>query len=105
MADNDLIVTNEEFQAIGVKGIPGRGYKGVSFEAYGYRFIGSSPSQQPATQSAFGLAKSLLPRRPKLPALRLQSTGRSAVGFVADEPTAAMFNIQPACVAALELIL
>ena len=85
MADNDLIVTNEELMAIGVNT---RSYKGVSFEAYGYAFRAHRHHNSPNAERFWTCGRLFAKKGQVTP---VQSTGRS-VGFVADEPTAAMFN-------------
>ena len=85
MADNDLVVTNEELLAIGVNT---RSYRGESFEAYGYAFTAHRHHNSPNAERFWTCGRLFAKKGQVTP---VQSTGRS-VGFVADEPTAAMFN-------------
>ena len=84
IADNELVVTKEELKAIGVlvRGRP------PQFEAYGYSFV-SHRHHNARNSERFWTCNRLF--RKKGQVTPVQSTGRT-VGFVADEPTAAMFN-------------
>lgn len=85
MADNNLVVTNEELLAIGVNT---RSYRGESFEAYGYAFTAHRHHNSPNAERFWTCGRLFATKGQVTP---VQSTGRT-VGFVADEPTAAMFN-------------
>ena len=84
IADNELVVTKDELKAIGVlvRGRP------AEFEAYGYSFV-SHRHHSARNSERFWTCNRLFRKRGQV--TPVQSTGRS-VGFVADEPTAAMFN-------------
>ena len=85
MADNDLVVTNGELKAIGVNT---GSREGDHFEAYGYAFTAHRHHTN-VNAERFWTCERMFTKKAQAPLV--QSTGRS-VGFVADEPTAAMFN-------------
>ena len=85
MADNNLVVTNEELAVIGINT---SSHRGVSFEAYGYAFTGHRHYDSDKAER-FWTCDRLFGKKGQV--TPVQSTGRS-VGFVAEEPTAAMFN-------------
>ena len=91
VADNNLFVTKEELLAIGVKGLP---QSGLTFRQHGYDFVGFYANGKTGEEGK-GSTRIWTCQRMKIGGISqaspVQSTGRS-VGFVADEPTAAMFN-------------
>ena len=85
IADHELVVTNDELKAIGVN-THTRG--GDYFEAFGYSFTAHRHHGNVNSERFWSCDRLFRKRGQVTP---VQSTGRS-VGFVADEPTAAMFN-------------
>ena len=85
IADNNLIVCREELKAIGVQGIPNAG---LQFRQHGYDFTGYYANGVNGLR-VWTCQRMVLDNKGQVS--QLQSTGRT-VGFVADEPTAAMFN-------------
>ena len=84
-SEQGWIMEKEDLESIGVRGIPGYG---LEFFNHGYRFIGHYANGGSTGRRVWTCEK-MFPKKGQAPLV--QSTGRS-VGFVAEEPTAAMFN-------------
>ena len=84
-SDQGWIMEKEDLESIGVRGITGCG---LEFFQHGYRFIGHYANGGRSGRRVWTCEK-MFPKKGQV--TPVQSTGRS-VGFVADEPTAAMFN-------------